>query len=274
MRAPPSAAAPMCHSPSVARTTESAMASPSPVPEAESEARWNRSKTASRWSGGMPGPESSTRRLTRPPAKRVETSTRPPSPANLHGVVEEDAGQPVDQVRITGDRARPFSGATHRQCDLPSRWPRRRTGPTHRSAISRDVGRVGGAVCGGLVVGPRQPQQVLDDLAQPVALLAHTGEDLAVLLGVAGPAECQAHLGLDHGDRGAQLVRGIGREFGLAPADRLRRGRGSEADDRGTTEDRDGQDHAEDQFGGQERRPDVGDVSQALAGDQQRASGA
>ena len=93
MRAPPRSAMPMPQLPWVERTTESAMARPNPVPVTESVARWNLSKTASRWSSGIPGPESSTRRSTRPPESRMLTSTRPPSPANLQRVVDEDPGQ-------------------------------------------------------------------------------------------------------------------------------------------------------------------------------------
>src|ERR1700733_10405334 len=45
-RAPPRSAVPMVHWPWVERTTESAMARPSPVPATVTVARWNRSKTA------------------------------------------------------------------------------------------------------------------------------------------------------------------------------------------------------------------------------------
>jgi len=76
IRAPPSSDTAISQLPRVDRTTESAMANPRPVPATASLARWKRSNTASRWSSGIPGPESSTRSSTRPPALRTLTSTR------------------------------------------------------------------------------------------------------------------------------------------------------------------------------------------------------
>jgi len=79
MRAPPSGESPMCQRPPVERTIESPMARPRPAPAPS--ARWNRSNSRGRSASGMPGPLSSTVRLTRLPWARTWIRTWPSGPA-------------------------------------------------------------------------------------------------------------------------------------------------------------------------------------------------
>ena len=127
-----------------------------------------------------------------------------------------------------------------------------------------DVGEVAIARACLLTVCPGQPEQVFDDLAQPGALLVHAFEHLSVGGRIARPVECHPHLGLDDRDWGAQLVRGIGGEFGLPTTDELRRCGSPQAHHRRTDEHGDGQDHSEDELGHQQRRLDVRRRGRAL----------
>ena len=79
--APPSGESATCHFPPVERTIESPMARPRPVPGPWSAARWNRSNSRGRSSAGIPGPLSSTVRLTRLPWAWTPILTCPPGPA-------------------------------------------------------------------------------------------------------------------------------------------------------------------------------------------------
>ena len=100
-----------------------------------------------------------------------------------------------------------------------------------------------------LTVCPGQPEQIFDDSTQPGALPAHPFEHLPVGRRIAGPLECQSHLGLNDRDGRAQLVRGIGGEIGLPATDELRRRGGPQTHNRRTSEHGDSQDHSEDELG-------------------------
>jgi len=75
----------MCQRPPVERTIESPMARPRPAPAPASApvsaSRWNRSNSRGRSASGMPGPLSSTVRLTRLPWARTWIRTLPSGPA-------------------------------------------------------------------------------------------------------------------------------------------------------------------------------------------------
>ena len=81
MRAPPPGPSPTRHFPPVERTTASAIASPSPAPSPPLLPRWNLSNRKGRCSAGIPGPLSSTARLTNFSLALTVTRTDPPSPA-------------------------------------------------------------------------------------------------------------------------------------------------------------------------------------------------
>ena len=122
------------------------------------------------------------------------------------------------------------------------------------------------SACDRLAVGPGQPEQVLDDAAQPRALPADPLEHLAVVGRVARSVEGQAHLCLDDGDGGPELVRRVRGEFGLSATDQFGRRRGPEADHGCPGEHGDGKDHAEDELGDEQHGLDVGGLGHALTG--------
>ena len=143
------------------------MASPSPAPWPSLDARWKRSNSRPRSASGMPGPLSSTARLTRLATASTLIRTWPPGPGVAAGVVHQHAREPVDPfgwradqrgrrgigVGHEGDRARPGdrAGTGSRTCRRS--WPRRaahrrvaaagsRTGPATASPR-----RSGAAAC-------------------------------------------------------------------------------------------------------------------------------
>ena len=246
----------------------SAMARPRPVPATSSLARWKRSNTASRWSSGIPGPESSTRRSTREPQSRTLTSTRPLFAREFAGVVDENPRQAVDQVRLRLHRERAVADPLHGEVDPV----RRGQGPEAlHTALDHvaDVRQVGIAGPALLTVRPGQPEQVFDDPAQAGALPAHPFEHFPIGGRIARPVERQTHLGLDDRDGGPKFVRCIGGEVGLPATDELRRCGRPQTDHRRASEHGDGQDRAEHELGDQERRLDVRSRGRALAGHQQ-----
>jgi hypothetical protein len=84
----------------------SAMASPRPVPPASEVVRWNRSKTMSRSSTGIPGPLSSTV-SSRPVRDGLHAHLdAAPRSGELTRVVDEDSDQPVDRLGVGADGRR------------------------------------------------------------------------------------------------------------------------------------------------------------------------
>jgi hypothetical protein len=169
--APPRSESPIRHWPSVDRTIESAIASPSPALPPCSVDRWNRSNIRPRCSTGTPGPLSLTGRVTLAPrCGDAHSATQAGEPA---GVVHEDPSQPVNPVRRSADPDRSrlagqhlkveFPGGTERPEPLGEPWSssatsNRTCSPTG-AAGARRVAAAAGAQrrTGGARTAPRPP---------------------------------------------------------------------------------------------------------------------
>ena len=106
-RAPPAGDEPTAQRPPVARTMASPIARPRPAPPA-SPTRWPPSGGSGRRCGrgpppAMPGPESSTVTMARPPSAADGDVHGAAVRRVLAGVVEQDADEPVDELRRGGD---------------------------------------------------------------------------------------------------------------------------------------------------------------------------
>ena len=177
--------------------------------------------------GRDPGPASSTARSTRP-----DSPPRRPAPGSrrgeLAGVVDEDAEEPVEPLRR--DRHDVSPGAAGRV----SVRPRASATTPNRSAAGRAItprstGSASGRPAQGVEAG--EPEEVLEDPPDPLALAVDPLEGAPVGLGHRGRRRGPGCLGLDHRDRRAQLVRGVGAEGELALARPLDR-RGDAPPDR------------------------------------------
>jgi hypothetical protein len=138
------------------------------------------------------------------------------------GVVDQHPGQPVDPLRRRADQHGAVRGL---------RADRGADGTEPVGTGLGERGQVDRLAAGrrGLGVEPGQPQHVLHQLAQPLALALDPAQRVAVLGGL--PRGGQGHVGLrpDHAERGAQLVRGVGGELELAAARLLDRGQRAQA---------------------------------------------
>jgi hypothetical protein len=161
------------------------------------------------------------------------------------GVVDQDAGQPVDPLRRRADQHRAVRGlGADRGAD----------GAEPVRAHLRQRGQVDGLVAGRRRPGvePGQPEHVVNQLAQSPALALDPAQRVAVLGRL--PRGGQGHVGLrpDHAERGAELVRGVGGELELAAPRLLHRGERPQADheqagEHGEQQERAGHDLAVDQ---------------------------
>ena len=213
-----------CQRPPVERTIESPMASPSPAPEPCSVARWNRSNRSGRSASGMPGPLSSTVRLS-PAALGADLdpdrAVRARVPA---GVVDQDPGQPVDPLRRRADQ----HGAV--------RVSALTAGPTARNRSAQawaSVARSTGSLPGGGGWSRTWPATACPRPAGAAAG-SRPGSGAAsrgIRRPPAGADRRHVDLGPDHAERGTQLVRGVGGELELAAARLLDRGQRAQADD-------------------------------------------
>ena len=216
-----------------AATTASTMASPSPVDEAlvacerDVSARVNRSNRSGSRSAGMPGPLSVTVSTTRGPGgsgaargrlgagARLAGGQRVADPDGDRGAVRgvpsgvaqqvgEDLVQPVlvaaGEHRVVGELEDPAvagagdPGVARRLDGQP--------GHVDRLAAQRAAG-----------VKPGEQQQVVDEDAHPGGLRQHPAERVRDLVGgVAGVAQRELGVAADGGERGAQLVAGVGGE--------------------------------------------------------------
>ena len=79
--------------------------------------RWKRSNTRSRSASGIPGPESSTVRTTRPPEAVTPTSTDPAGSGVLAGVVHQDGDEAVDPLLVAPDPRRARGARAGREGD-------------------------------------------------------------------------------------------------------------------------------------------------------------
>jgi hypothetical protein len=81
-------------------------------------------------------------------------------------------------------------------------------------------------------VEPGQPEQILDQSSQTIALATDPLESVAIAARVTWSTKDQTHLRFDHAERRAQLVRGIGGEFELASTGQFDRARRFYSDDK------------------------------------------
>jgi hypothetical protein len=102
---------------------------------------------------------------------------------------------------------------------------------------------------GHLIVNPGQPEQVLNDPPQPIALSTNPLEDFAIRSRLSRSIEGKAYFCLDHRDGGSQLMRRIGCEFCLSSSDELGGRRCPQTDHRRTSEHNNHQDASEDKLG-------------------------
>ena len=218
IRAPFDGERPTRHRPLVARTIESAMARPRPGAR-----RLDRSlggsdrRSAPARSSGMPGPLSSTVSLTRAP-RRDGRPDRAALGRVLAGVVEKDAEQAVEPLGRRGDHdASPAWRAT---VEVEVARLGDDAEPVDRLRREHaEVDRLGVRLaCGGVEAG--EPQQVLEQPAHPLRLRGRSARRRAIPRRVSLLREGEARLGLDHRQRRAQLVRGVGGELELALARR------------------------------------------------------
>ena len=145
--------------------------------------------TSGRWSNGIPGPVSSTWRTTRLPFTWTRHATYPPVPAYLQALSTRTPSRSVDPAGSASIQKGLGSLDIHPQAHARGR--RRRAGTARHT-------RGHGGHVGPLARGRRrcarrrsgQPQQIVDDVPQSVALVGDPFQDLPVLLGrtVAGSA--------------------------------------------------------------------------------------
>ena len=257
----------MCHVPFDARTTESAMARPRPVPPGWSTPRWKRSNTSERCSGGIPGPLSSTWRTTRPPAERTRTTTRPVVPAYLQAL---STRTPTSRsIQVGSARTRPSPSRRRRFAASPAGWP-----PPVESVPSWK--RPGGDVSLLFtwldvvpVVCPGQPQEVAYDLAEASPFVIDPAQDGLVLLGRTRPAAartstsaCMTLSGV-RSSCDASAVNSTWRRWISS-----QRRRCPQADDQRADEGHRGQGDAEENLGIDQRTLGALDLGHALPGDE------
>ena len=174
---------------------------PARFPPPQPSPRWKRSNTASRWSSGIPGPVSSTR--VSAPAPGTADAHLDPTPVagELARVVDEHAGQTVDQVgtRLDGEgaTARPLCAvSTTRR--VVAGAPNRCTQTAATSATSTTSARSSGVAW----LSARASQSKSSTMPRhPRALVAHPFEHVPVGGRITRSIESQLHLGLDDRDR-------------------------------------------------------------------------
>ncbi len=227
--APPSPDSPIRQCPPVDRTIESAMASPSPAPPPCSVARWNRSNSRARSAAGIPGPLSSTVRLTRPPRAATLSRTLPSGPAyrqalststpvsrSIHsgGALIQAAGEGLTVTEIPGDVA------------CATAWNR----SAHSSAmVHRSTGSApGGGGCESNRASQSRSSTMLRSRWLSRSMRCRVAR---YLVRRAGCAQRDADFRADHRQRGAQFVRGVRGELQLAAPGVLHRGQRAQPDD-------------------------------------------
>jgi len=131
------------------------------------------------------------------------------------GIVDQDADQPVYPLWRRADPGR--TGAAGGHLDLKFLCSGERAEPVRtrggdRAHVERLITGLGRSR-----IEPRQPQQILDDPAQSVALALNAREHSAVLRRLARRAERHARFGTNDAQRRPEFVRRIGRQLKLAP---------------------------------------------------------
>ena len=206
---PPRLESPSRSSPPCSAACWATIASPRPVPPgAAPSPRANGSSSRARWSGGMPGPSSSTR-MIEPPVVALEPDADAAAarPAVQRGVVEQVVDQQPQAALPAVDRALVDAAGelvAHARVALAR--------AVHRGVEQvAELDRLAREALGRLAA--RERLQALEQVDHAVLLGGHVGhERLALLerqLGVAGE---RVELGAQRGQRRAQLVAGVGGE--------------------------------------------------------------
>ncbi len=203
-RAPPLGTLAAVSVPPCASTSWRAIVSPRPVPP-ESAARWNRSKTRS---GGwtIPGPVSVTSMSTTRSLALVPTADRPTSRRVAQGVAQQ-VGEDLPD-------AHPIDLELDVTCALDDERHVTRDsdgGDGGNGVLDEDTHGHGFAVQGqpsGLA--ERQRAEVLDESVERAGLIAKQLE--VGIVARVDAVELRLHLGLQHGERRAQLVGDVGEE--------------------------------------------------------------
>ena len=175
---------------------------------AASSPRANGSSSRARWSGGMPGPSSSTRTIELPVvALEADRRRCRPRPAVQRGVVEQVVDQQPQAALPAVDRALVDAAGelvAHARVALARAVDR---GVEHVAELDR----LARQALGRLAAGERL--QALEQVDHAVLLGGHVGHERLALverqLGVAGE---RVELGAQRGQRRAQLVAGVGGE--------------------------------------------------------------
>ena len=181
------------------------------------------------------------------------------------GIVDQDPGQPVDPFRRRADQHGIVRGL---------RADRGTDGTEPVRAGLRQRRQVDGLVTGRRRPGvePGQPEHVIDQLPQSLALALDPHQRVAVLGGL--PRSGQGHVGFrpDHAEGGAQFVGGIGGELKLAAPRLLDGSQRPQAHDQRAEEHREQQERPGDDLGVQQQPPGVRVAGLALARDQPAAA--
>ncbi len=147
------------------------------------------------------------------------------------GIVNENAYQAIDPFGRSIDQC---------ACCLPNLF--RRHGQLDSSRARNRFETVGAALGDrddvyrlvsrrwGIGIKAREPQQVVDNAPEPVALAVNAFERIPISTCVTPCSEGQTDLGLDDAQWGSELMRCIGREFELATARLFDRTGGLQAD--------------------------------------------
>ena len=177
------------------------------------------------------------------------------------GVVDQHPGQPVDPLRGRAYQHGVVRGlGADRGADGAEPV---RAGLGQRAQVDRLLAgrrRPG--------VEPGQPEHVVHQAPQPLALTLDPGQCVAVLAGLARGGQGHVGLGPDHAQRGAQLVRGVGGELELAAPRLLDRGQRAQADHEQAAEHRQQQERPGDDLAVQQQALGVLVAGHALARDQ------
>jgi hypothetical protein len=172
----------------------------------------------------------------------------------FHRVVDEYSRQSVNEGRwrLHEQPAASHPDLLEGQLD-PLRCSQRTKALDTALNLSTDFRQTRAVSEGRLIVNPGQPEQVLNDPPQSIALSANPLEDFAVLSWLSRSIEGKAYFCLDHRNGSAQFMRRIRCEFRLASSDELGGRRRSQTDHCRTPEHDNRQNASEDKLSNEER---------------------
>ena len=173
-------------------------------------------------------------------------------------VVDEYSRQSVNERGLRLHEPPAVSRLLEGQLD-PLRCRQRTEALNNALDLSTHVSQARAVSEGHLIVSAGQPEQILDDPPQPIALSTNPLEDFAIRSRLSRTIKGKADFCLDHRDGGAQLMRRIGCEFRLPSSEELRGRRCPQTDHRRTSEHDNRQNASEDKLGNEQRRLNVGD---------------